>query len=240
MRMISFFKVLGLFLSLFFLSCGKKAPPIPIDKSVPETPKATAKVDGDAITLYIDLPSKTRSGNYLTSLKALIIEKKEISLDDPKKKEKRWEIKLKPNLHSSASLFIYRDEKVSQRRLYIYRVKAKKDFLVESPFSDEARVYFRYPPKAPTKLEVVEFSPSYYLLRFQPPLEDIKGAPLELPLEFTLERIREGKSTFIDLKDKNEYTFTKDGEQKECFRVQARFRYFSTEINGPFSREVCF
>ena len=234
-------KILGFFLAFFLLvSCGRKAPPLPIEKSIPQVPGLSAEVEGQAIKLLIDLPSQTSGGNYLTSLKALIIEKREVFLDDPKKKEKRTEIKLKPMLHSAATLFIYTDEKVAPRRLYIYRVKAKKDFLVESPFSEEVRIYFRYPPKAPVNLKVIELYPPYYLLRFEPVYEDIKGLPLELPLEFSLERIREGKSSHIDLKNKTEYTFTKEGEQKECFRVQARFRYFTTEIKGPFSRELCF
>ncbi len=234
-------KILGFFLASFLLvSCGRKAPPLPIEKSIPQVPGLSAEVEGQAIKLLIDLPSQTSGGNYLTSLKALIIEKREVFLDDPKKKEKQTEIKLKPRLHSAATLFIYTDEKVAPRRLYIYRVKAKKDFLVESPFSEEVRIYFRYPPKAPVNLKVIELYPAYYLLRFEPVYEDIKGLPLELPLEFTLERIRDGKSSDIDLKNKTEYTFTKEGEQKECFRVQARFRYFTTEIKGPFSRELCF
>ena len=240
-KMFFLAKILGFFLAFFLLvSCGRKAPPLPIEKSIPQVPGLSAEVEGQAIKLLIDLPSQTSGGNYLTSLKALIIEKREVFLDDPKKKEKQTEIKLKPRLHSAATLFIYTDEKVAPRRLYIYRVKAKKDFLVESPFSEEVRIYFRYPPKAPVNLKVIELYPPYYLLRFEPVYEDIKGLPLELPLEFTLERIREGKSSNIDLKNKTEYTFTKEGEQKECFRVQARFRYFTTEIKGPFSRELCF
>jgi hypothetical protein len=240
-KMIPFLKILGLFLAFFLLvSCGRKAPPLPIEKSIPQVPGLSAEVEGQAIKLLIDLPSHTIGGSYLTSLKALIIEKREVFLDDPKKKEKQTKIKLKPRLHSAATLFIYTDEKVAPRRLYIYRVKAKKDFLVESPFSEEVRIYFRYPPKAPVNLKVIELYPAYYLLQFEPVYEDIKGLPLELPLEFTLERIREGKSFYIDLKNKTEYTFTKEGEQKECFRVQARFRYFTTEIKGPFSRELCF
>jgi hypothetical protein len=239
--MIPLLKILGFSLAFFLLvSCGRKAPPLPIEKSIPQVPGISAEVEGQAIKLLIDLPSQTSGGSYLTSLKALVIEKKEVFLDDPKKKEKRAEIKLKPRLHSAATLFIYTDEKVAPRRLYIYRVKAKKDFLVESPFSEEVRIYFRYPPKAPVNLKVIELYPAYYLLRFEPVYEDIKGLPLELPLEFTLERIRDGKSSYIDLKNKTEHTFTKEGEQKECFRVQARFRYFTTEIKGPFSRELCF
>jgi len=234
-------KILGIFLASFLLvSCGRKAPPLPIEKSIPQVPGLSAEVEGQAIKLLIDLPSQTSGGSYLTFLKALVIEKKEVFLDDPNKKEKQTEIKLKPRLHSAATLFIYTDEKVAPRRLYIYRVKAKKDFLVESPFSEEVRIYFRYPPKAPVNLKVIELYPAYYLLRFEPVYEDIKSLPLELTLEFTLERIREGKSSYIDLKNKTEYTFTKEGEQKECFRVQARFRYFTTEIKGPFSRELCF
>jgi len=240
-KMLPLLKILGFFLAFFLLvSCGRKAPPLPIEKSIPQVPGLSAEVEGQAIKLLIDLPSQTSGGSYLTSLKALIIEKREVFLDDPKKKEKRTEIKLKPRLHSAATLFIYTDEKVAPRRLYIYRVKAKKDFLVESPFSEEVRIYFRYPPKAPVNLKVIELYPPYYLLRFEPLYEDIKGLPLELPLEFSLERIREGKSSHIDLRNKTEYTFTKEGEQKECFRVQARFRYFTTEIKGPFSRELCF
>jgi hypothetical protein len=240
-KMIPLLKILGFFLAFFLLvSCGRKAPPLPIEKSIPQVPGLSAEVEGQAIKLLIDLPSQTNGGNYLTSLKALVIEKREVFLDDPKKKEKRAEIKLKPRLHSAATLFIYTDEKVAPRRLYIYRVKAKKDFLVESPFSEEVRIYFRYPPKAPVNLKVIELYPAYYLLQFEPVYEDIKSLPLELPLEFTLERIRDGKSFYIDLKNKTEYTFTKEGVQKECFRVKARFRYFTTEIKGPFSRELCF
>jgi hypothetical protein len=240
-KMIPLLKILGFSLASFlFVSCGRKAPPLPIEKSIPQVPGISAEVEGQAIKLLIDLPSQTSGGSYLTSIKALIIEKREVFLDDPKKKEKQTNIKLKPRLHSAATLFIYTDEKVAPRRLYIYRVKAKKDFLVESPFSEEVRIYFRYPPKAPVNLKVIELYPAYYLLRFEPVYEDIKGLPLELPLEFTLERIRDGKSSYIDLKNKTEYTFTKEGEQKECFRVQARFRYFTTEIKGPFSRELCF
>jgi hypothetical protein len=240
-KMIPLLKILGFSLASFLLvSCGRKAPPLPIEKSIPQVPGISAEVEGQAIKLLIDLPFQTSGGSYLTSIKALIIEKREVFLDDPKKKEKQTNIKLKPRLHSAATLFIYTDEKVAPRRLYIYRVKAKKDFLVESPFSEEVRIYFRYPPKAPVNLKVIELYPAYYLLRFEPVYEDIKGLPLELPLEFTLERIRDGKSSYIDLKNKTEYTFTKEGEQKECFRVQARFRYFTTEIKGPFSRELCF
>ena len=240
-KIATILKLLGFFLIvLLFVSCGKKAPPLPIEKSIPQVPGLRAEVGGEGIRLFIELPSHTSGGAYLTSLKALIIERREILLDDPKKKEKRTEIKVKPKLHSAATLFIYTDEKVLPRRLYIYRVKAKKDFLVESPFSEDVRVYFRYPPKAPLNLNVIEVSPSYYLLRFDPVYEDIKGLPIELPLEFTLERIRDGKSSYVDLKDRREYTFTKQGEQKECLRVQARFRYFATEIKGPFSRELCF
>ena len=240
-KMLVLLEVLGFFLaSSFLVSCGRKAPPLPIEKSIPQVPGLSAEVEGQAIKLLIDLPSQTSGGSYLASLKALIIEKREVFLDDPKKKEKQTNIKLKPRLHSAATLFIYTDEKVAPRRLYIYRVKAKKDFLVESPFSEEVRIYFRYPPKAPANLKVIELYPAYYLLRFEPVYEDIKGLPLELPLEFTLERIRDRKSSYIDLKNKTEYTFTKEGEQKECFRVQARFRYFTTEIKGPFSRELCF
>jgi hypothetical protein len=240
-KMLVLLEVLGFFLaSSFLVSCGRKAPPLPLEKSIPQVPGLSAEVESQALKLLIDLPSQTSGGSYLTSIKALIIEKREVFLDDPKKKEKQTEIKLKPRLHSAATLFIYTDEKVAPRRLYIYRVKAKKDFLVESPFSEEVRIYFRYPPKAPVNLKVIELYPAYYLLRFEPVYEDIKSLPLELPLEFTLERIRDGKSFYIDLKNKTEYTFTKEGEQKECFRVQARFRYFTTEIKGPFSRELCF
>jgi hypothetical protein len=89
-KMIPLLKILGFFLASFLLvSCGRKAPPLPIEKSIPQVPGLSAEVEGQAIKLLIDLPSQTSGGSYLTSLKALIIEKREVFLDDPKKKEKR-------------------------------------------------------------------------------------------------------------------------------------------------------
>ncbi len=226
-------------LLLLLFSCGKKAPPLPIKESIPEELKISAKVQGKAIYLTFELPTHTKGGQYLTSLNKLIIEREEYPLDEPWRKPTKKTFNLKAKLHSAAPYLQYEDTKVFPRRLYVYRARPVKDFLVKGNYTEEIKVYFRYPPKAPINLTLTPFPNNYYLLRFEPLQEDLSGALLDLPLNFRIEKRQDERVEVIELKEEKEYLFQKELDQKVCLRVQSWFRYFATEIAGPFSREVC-
>ncbi len=224
-------------LALFIIACGRKAPPLPVEKSIPKDYSLTVEATPLGFNLWIDLPTTTQGGYPLNKIKALIIEKEEIPLQNPSKSKKRI-LKLTPKLHSAGNLFMYTDSEVKPGFAYRYRVKIKKDFLVETPFSNEITVFWTTPPLPPQNVKLVLSTPEEIRLTWDAPLLNLNQEPLKGEIFYRIERI---KGAEIKIHNVRERIF-KDYPHKEriCYRLYTMLNFYETIIPSPSSELICY
>ncbi len=224
---------------LFLLQgCGKKTPPLPIEKSIPQGADLTLEPTPNGINLWITLPEKTQGGYTLTKIQYVEIEKKEESIEKGGKLKIK-SFKIKPNLHSAGRLFLYTDTDLKSGYKYTYRLRIKKDFLVETPFLSERVVYWSDPPSWVRDFNLVMSSSKDLTLMWKPPLLNLKGGPLIGELFYTLERVKNEKIEYFNIRE----TYFKDKiteNEKSCYRVRALLNYYGTFLPGPFSEYLCY
>lgn len=218
---------------LMLVSCGKKSPPLSPKDSVPEEFYFEVKPVQTGFTLIINLPVETKKGYPLTSIKSVMIEKKEISLDDPRAKPRISYLKLTPKLHSAANTIIYEDVKVKHRHGYSYRIKIKKDILISSSWMELPQIfYWHNPPDVPRNFNINILDENRVILNWEKPYTDIKGNPLELTVWFEIEKVTPQGSATLLVRDKTEYLdYLKPGE-KTCYTVRALLNFRDTLIPG--------
>lgn len=231
--------IISLFLTLFFLfGCGRKAPPLPIEKSLPQEAEFSLEPTPYGINLWLTLPEKTQGGFPLTKIQFVEIERKEEPLFGEGKREfKRF--KIKPKLHSAGRLLLFTDSHLKPERKYTYRIRIKKDFLVGTPFYGEKSIYWTEPPALVRDFIFYLSSPEELLLKWNPPLENIKGGPLAGELLYNIEKIKEGEIEYLTVRD----PFFKEKisqEKRVCFRVRALLNYHGTFLPGPFTQPICY
>ncbi len=232
-------KILIIFIFLFLLSsCGKKAPPIPIEKSIPQQPEITYEPTPFGINIWINLPEKTEGGYPLNKIKFIEIEKKEEPLrGDSKGKIKK--IKLKTKLHSAGRYLLFTDSELKPAHKYTYRIKLKKDFLVETPYYGEQTLYWTYPPSAVRNITLILSSSEELILKWDAPTENIQGGPLIAEPFYSVERIQNGNLKYFNVKE----TYFKErvsSKERICYRVRPILDYFGTLIPGPYSEKLCY
>lgn len=239
--MIKPFKnLLFILVVLMLVSCGKKSPPLSPKDSVPEEFSFEVKPVQTGFTLIINLPVETKRGYPLTSIKNVIIEKKEIPLEDPKAKPKISYIKLTPKLHSAANIIVYDDVKVKHRYGYSYRIKIRKDILISSPWIELPQTfYWHNPPDIPRNLNISILDENRVILNWEKPYTDIKGNPLDLPVWFEIEKITPRGSVTLLIKDRTEHLdYIKQGE-KTCYAVRSVLNFKDTLIPGMKTSLKC-
>jgi len=228
-----------LIIFLFLLQgCGKKSPPLPIEKSIPQGADLTLEPTPYGIKLWITLPEKTQGGYTLTKIQYVEIEKKEEPIEKGGKIKIRH-FKIKPKLHSAGRLFLYTDTDLKSGYKYTYRLRIKKDFLVATPFLPERVIYWSDPPSWVRDLNLILSSPRELTLKWNPPLFNLKGAPLMGELFYTIERVKNGKIEYLNIRE----TYFKDKfteDEKSCYRVRALLNYYGTFLPGPFSEYLCY
>jgi hypothetical protein len=235
---MKFIKFLILILSLSLISCGKKAPPLPIKESIPKEPSLQIKATQGGFELLITLPTHTQGGYLLTKIKKLIIEKKEWSLDRAKAEKKIYKIKLKPSLHPAATTIVYNDYKVKNRYCYSYRVKVEKDFLVKTPFTAPVSVCWHNPPSFPENFRIKQVQKNVILLSWDRPTKDIYGLKLKEGVFYRIEKLFQGKKKVIEVKG-NEFWDKITSSKKVCYRIRAVLDFKGTLIPGPKTPQIC-
>lgn len=229
-------KVSILIFSLFFLACGRKAPPLPIEKSIPKNPELEIEATPLGLNLWITLPEKTIGGLPLNKIKALIIDREEISLESSKTLSK-VSIKLKPKLHSAGRVFLYTDTDLKEKTCYIYRLRIEKDFLVSTPFTEGERACWTTPPKPPKGISIHVDSEGSTILKWTPPDIDLKGAPLIGKLSYKIIKYSDHKITSHEVADSTFIDHAKGF--KICYRIQTVLHFHGTSIPSPLSELIC-
>jgi len=227
-----------LLMLLFLSSCGRKAPPLPVEKSIPEEASLEIEATSFGFDLWITLPSQTKGGFPLNQISYLEIERKE----EPEffqGKSKTKTIKIKPRLHSAGRLFLYTDKDLKPGFKYTYRLRIKKDFLVGTPFYAEKTLYWLTPPTGIKNFSLKPGERGELFLTWAPPSLNLKGEPLIGELFFNLERTLQGKRDLFEL-EANSFKDKWDGQSKVCYRVRALLGYKGTSIPGPFSEPLCY
>lgn len=232
-------KLFFLALSLLIFSCGKKTEPLPIEKSIPQKFSFEVKLNTQSAEILIYLPTKTQGGYFLNKIKKLIIEKTEIPLDRVSAKKKVKIIKLSPKLHSAGNLFVYYDYNLKHRYQYTYRIKVVKDFLVETPFTEPVTIYWHNPPGLPQFFQLRSLGEDAILLVWGKPEKDIYGLPLEGEVFYEIEKLYEGKISFIKVSGKEEYFDTLKPGKEICYSVRAILNFMGTLIPGPKTPYKC-
>ncbi len=237
--MKAFLKYFLIFLVLTFWGCGIKKPPLSIEESMPENFYFKVKATQAGFELFIYLPTQTEGGYPLTEIKKLIIEKREISLDIPKAKEKVYKIKLSPKLHSAANLITYNDYKVKNKYAYTYRIKIGKDFLVKTSYTEPITVYWHNPPGLPKDFRIILYEKNTVMLSWKRPEHDIYGHNLEGEIFYEIEKAINSKTEIIKIKNKKEFWDKIDSSQKTCYSIRAVLNFRGTPIPGPKTPEKC-
>lgn len=231
-------RVFLIFLFIFlFIGCGRKTPPLPVEKSIPQEAEITYEPTPFGINIWITLPEKTQGGYPLTKIQYVEIERKEEPLD-PEGKIKIKRIKLKVKLHSAGRSLIFTDSELKPGFKYTYRIKIKRDFLVETPYYGEKTLYWTNPPSIVRDLSL-SVSNDELNLKWNPPSENLKGDPLVEEIFYSIEQIKNGEIKYFNIKEtyfKKKYS---PGE-KVCFRVKAYLNYLGTLIPGPYSQKLCY
>lgn len=232
------FSLLFLIFGLVLSGCGRKAPPLPITQSVPKAPQLNIEATSLGFNLWINLPSETQGGYPLNKIKALIIEREELSERTPQKPKINY-LKLKPRLHSAGRIILYSDTDLRPGYRYTYRLKIKKDFLVETPFLEEKMVYWTDPPGPVENIRGQITEEGAFLLSWNPPYLDQKGNPLRGSLYYRLERYQGEELETFEIKE----ALFKDkppGNIRVCYRIQPVLNYKGTSIPGLKSEPLCY
>lgn len=232
---LKFCIVLGL---LFVSSCGKKAPPLSIEESIPSDFEFEIEATQAGFNLWITLPTKTQGNYTLVSIKKLFIEKREKPLDSSQGKEKVKFIELSPKLHSAGNLFLYSDYKVKHRHQYSYRIKIVKDFLVETEWSPWITVFWHNPPGVPENFNFKIVGERSVFLTWERPKTDIFGDYLEGEVLYELFKKTQDREKVFTLKKTDFFEKLSEGE-KVCYSVRALLNFRETLIPGPKSTEKC-
>lgn len=231
-----------LFIILFIfliLSCGKKTPPLPIEKSIPKEPSLEIRLTPQGANLFIYLPTETQGGFPLVKIKKLIIEKTEIPIDIPKAKAKTDTFKLSVNLHSAGNLFVYPDYNLKHRHKYIYKIKIIKDFIVETPFTESIEIFWHNPPNFPQEFKVNVLRQDSVLITWKRPEKDIYGLYLEGEVFYEIEKITEKERKIIEIKGKEEYFDEIKSGVRTCYNIRAILNFRGTFIPGPKTPDIC-
>lgn len=232
--MKKFFLLICFFL---IISCGKKTPPFPIEKSIPEDFTFEIEVTYSGFNLWINLPRETKGGYPLNKIKALIIEREEIPLESFSKPRIKI-IKIKPNLHSAGNLYLYADHSLQPNFAYKYRLKIEKDFLVKTPFTREKIVFWTIPPMPPSNLRLQTTNENLILLTWDPPLLNLNKEPLKGKIFYRLERITKEERKWVEI---TENSFKEKIPQGEvCYRLKTLLNFYETLIPSPFSELICY
>lgn len=231
---LKFCMILGF---LFVVSCGKKAPPLSIDESIPSDFEFEIEATQAGFNLWISLPTKTKGNYTLVSIKKLLIEKREKPLDLPQSKEKIKIIKVSPKLHSAGNLFLFSDYKIKHRHQYSYRIKVVKDFLVETDWSSWITVFWHNPPGVPERFDLKVLGEKAIFLSWERPKTDIFGLYLEGEVFYELFKRGQDKEKVLTIKKTN--FFEELSERKMCYSVRAILNFRETLIPGPKTPERC-
>ncbi|MCS7279034.1 MAG: hypothetical protein NZ530_03120 [Thermodesulfobacteriaceae bacterium] len=229
------FLIIGLF---FISSCGKKSPPLSIEESIPSDFEFEVEATQAGFNLWITLPTKTQGNHTLVSIKKLLIEKGEKSLDLPQAKERREIIKLSPKLHSAGNLFLYSDYRLKHRHQYSYRIKIVKDFLVETDWSPWIKVFWHNPPGLPKNFDLKILGKRKVFLTWERPPTDIFGLYLEGEVFYELFKRIENQEKVWQLR-KTEFLDEPSENQRTCYSVRTVLNFRDTLIPGPKTPEKC-
>ncbi|MFN4197071.1 MAG: hypothetical protein ACK4FM_03575 [Caldimicrobium sp.] len=219
------------------ISCGKKTPPLPIEKSIPKEPVFNIEVTSTGINLWITLPTETKEGKILTNIKALIIEREEIPLEGFKKSKSKT-IKLTPKLHTAGNLILYSDQNLEPNFAYKYRLKVVKDFLVKTPYTEGKIVYWTTPPMPPSNFQIIPYSQEEILITWDQPILNLNREPLKGEVIYRLEERSQGEKKVKEIKDRE--ILVKVSKDGACFSVQALLKFYDTFIPSPPSEVLCF
>ncbi|MFN3921277.1 MAG: hypothetical protein ACK4K4_02620 [Caldimicrobium sp.] len=230
-------RYLLLLIIMFLCACGRKAPPLPIEKSLPKEPELEIETTPLGVNLWITLPTTTQGGYPLNKIKALIIEKEEVSLAEPSKIKKK-RIKLSPKLHSAANLYLYTDKELKSNFLYKYRLKIEKDFLVKSAFTEEKMVFWTTPPFPPSNIKIIPISQEEIELVWDPPFLNLNKEPLQGEIYYRLEKITSFERKFIEVRDR--HFRDKRSHDRVCYQLQTLLKFYETIIPSPFSETLCY
>lgn len=226
-----------IFILIFIFSCGRKTPPLPIEKSVPKEPALEIEATHLGVNLWITLPTETKEGNVLTKIKALILEKEEIPIDGFHKPKKKF-IKLTPKLHTAGNLILYSDRDLKPNFAYKYRLKIEKDFLVKTPFTAERIFFWTTPPMPPSNFQIIPYSEEEILISWDQPLLNLNREPLKGELIYRLEEWSQGEKKVKELKERK--ILARVSKEGACFSVQALLKFHDTFIPSPPSEELCY
>ncbi len=227
------------FFAFLILSCGKKTPPLPIEKSVPKDLSFEIQLTSQGANLFIYLPTETQGGYPLVKIKKLIIEKTELPLDIPRAKEKKSILKLPVKLHSASNLFVYPDYNLKHRHKYTYRIKIIKDFLVETPFTKPLEIHWHNPPDFPQEFKLNLIKEDTVLLTWKRPKKDIYGLDLEGDIFYEIEKTTEKERKNIKIKNKEEYFDEIKLGIKTCYNIRSLLNFRGTFIPGPKTSDIC-
>lgn len=231
----SFLIILGF---LILASCGKKAPPLSIEESIPSDFEFEIETTQAGFNLWISLPTKTQGNYTLVSIKKILIEKGEKPLDLPHAKEKIKIIKVSPKLHTAGNLFLYSDYKIKHRHQYSYRIKIVKDFLVETGWSSWITVFWHNPPGIPENFNLKVLGEKAVFLSWERPKTDIFGLYLEEEVFYELFKRSQHKEKVLTLQKTNFFEELSE-EKKVCYSVRALLNFKKTLIPGPKTPERC-
>ncbi len=223
---------------LFFCGCGVKKPPLNVKDSTPQDFYFKVKPDPVGFELFIYLPTQTKGGYTLTSIRKLIIEKEEIPLNSPNSKE-IYEIDLSPKLHLAANLIIYTDFSVKNDYSYIYRIKIQKDLLVSTSYTKGIKVYWHDPPSLPRDFTVIPYNNDMVLLIWKSPKQDIHGKKLNGRIFYKIERITQNHEKTIEVRNKRYYWDRINNLKKVCYSIRAVLDFKGTLIPGLKTPEIC-
>lgn len=225
------------FIIFFLIACGRKAPPLPLEKSIPKQPGLEIETTPLGINLWITLPTTTQGGYPLNKIKVLIIEKEEIPLTHTSKVIKK-KIKLSPKLHSAANLYLYTDKDLKPNFLYKYRLRIEKDFLVKTPFSEEKRIFWTTPPLPPSNIKINPLSEEEIQLVWDPPFLNLNNEPLQGEIYYRIVKITSKERKIIELVDR--YFRDKPSIEGICYQLQTLLKFYETIIPSPFSEVICY
>lgn len=230
-------RYLFLLILIFLCACGRKAPPLPIEKSLPKEPELEIETTPLGVNLWITLPTTTQGGYPLNKIRALIIEKEEIPLDEPSKIKKK-RIKLSPKLHSAANLYLFTDRELKPNFLYKYRLKIEKDFLVKSAFTEEKVVFWTIPPFPPSNIKIIPISQEEIEIVWDPPFLNLNKEPLQGEIYYRIEKITSTERKSIEVRDR--YFRDKRSYDRVCYQLQTLLKFYETIIPSPFSETLCY